>query len=654
MKLRLLLPAMLAVCAWAEDPWEALAAASAKPAAEAEPALEELLRLNPGFHAARFNLGTLLLGHDPAKAAAQLELATSAADAGLAADAYHNLALARQRQGRLEDALRAADEAAKRNPAYAALRDEVRRIAVARADAARLQAEAEAKRLALTGSPLPPARVGEPYDVAIPLRGGTAPYQVALDVPPPTGTTVTLDPKAPAPPPASPLPPGLIILAEGRFHGTPTAAGTFQVPLVVTDGAKGSAKGTVTVTVLPAPAITTTTLPEAIIGLPYQAKLQAVGLGTPTWTMTGLPPGLVAGSDGAIHGTPTAVGSNTLQVVATEVVAPPLAAHTARATLKLDVTDGFAPDAAPVPATAGAAYEHRLGVRGPAQAYRWQLAPGATGSFQIDPDGRLHGTPTSEGTATCAVTIQAADGRSRAVELPILVNPRPLIAVGDPLRINAGSPADVTIPHTGGTAPFTWKVLDGALPTGIRLDPDGHIRGVTKDPGTFKVTVRLTDRWQASTQTEIPLQVDPAAPNQQGDQAKKDESKDKDGKSDDQKPGDQKPEDGKSDTAKQDPSSKPGESKPDPAQTGKQADAAKDQQAKAGTEPGQTGESDGKSAADQAKAQADQAKAQAAALDQMAAGRWLDQLPPEDRGVLRYQLLDGGERKPQQKQGKNW
>ena len=128
MNLRLLVPALLAVCAWAEDPWAALAAASVKPAAEAEPALEELLRVNPGFHAARFNLGTLLLNHDPAKAAAQLELATAAADLSLAADAYHNLALARQRQGRLEDALLAATEAAKRNPAYAGLRDEMRRI----------------------------------------------------------------------------------------------------------------------------------------------------------------------------------------------------------------------------------------------------------------------------------------------------------------------------------------------------------------------------------------------------------------------------------------------------------------------------------------------------------------------------------------------
>jgi Putative Ig domain len=666
MTLRWLVPALVMACAWAEDPWDALAAASAKPAAEAESALEELLRLNPGFHAARFNLGTLLLGHDPAKAAAQLELATQAADAGLAADAYHNLALARQRQGRLEDALRAADEAAKRTPAYAPLRDEIRRIAIARADAARLQAEAEAKRLAFTGAPLPPARVGEPYDVAVPLRGGTAPYHVALDVPPPSGTTVTLDPKAPAPPVASPLPPGLIILAEGRFNGTPSAAGDFQVPIVVTDGAKNSAKGTVTLQVLPTPAITTTALPEAIIGLPYHANLAAVGLGTPSWTVSGLPAGLIASSDGTIHGTPTEAGSVTLQVVATEVVVPPLAPHAARREVRLDITDRFAPDAPPAPATVGAAYEHRLGVRGPAQEYRWQLVPGATGPFQIDADGRLHGTPTSAGTATCTALIQAADGRSRQVELPVTVNPRPLIAVGDPLRVTAGNPADVTIPHTGGTAPFTWKVIDGSLPTGIRLDPDGHFRGAAKDPGTAKVTVRLTDRWQASTQTEVPLQVDPATPNQQGDQANKDEPKPGDGKQDEKKPGDEKQNQPPKPDDQADGSPKPGAQKPDPAQAGKpddhgqqQPDQAqkpdasgqpKDQNAQATADPGKNGASDGKSAADRAKAEA----AQAAALDQMAAGRWLDQLPPEDRGVLRYQLLDGGERKPPQKQGKSW
>jgi hypothetical protein len=50
---------------------------------------------------------------------------------------------------------------------------------------------------------------------------------------------------------------------------------------------------------------------------------------------------------------------------------------------------------------------------------------------------------------------------------------------------------------------------------------------------------------------------------------------------------------------------------------------------------------------------AQDAAGQAHLLNQAAADRWLDQLPKEDRGVLRYQLLEGGEAPPNAK-GKPW
>jgi hypothetical protein len=662
--IRRLVPALL-LCALAlpearaEDPWDQLAAASAKPPAEAATALEELLRHNPGFHAARFNLGTLLLATDPAKAAEQLTLACGAADADLASDAAHNLALARWKQGRLEDALAAAEDAAKRNPAHAGLRDELRRVAVARADEARRKAEEEARKLALSASTLPPARVGESYRAAVPLRGGTAPYHVAvaqpLPPPPAAGTTVTIDPPAGAPaaptPTSTPLPAGLTLDEAGVLSGTPTAAGAYQIPVTVRDAASGMAKGTLALTVLPQPAITTTTLPEAIIGLPYTATLVAVGLGTPQWSATGLPAGLTLGTDGVIRGTPTALGTAQVVCTAMEPVTPPQAPHQATRTLPLAVTDAFAPDAPPVAATVGAAYEQRLGVRGPAQAYRWS---GGAGLLTVEADGRIHGTPETEGALTQPATIHAADGRSREFSLSVPVNPRPLITASEPLHVSAGSSADVEIPHSGGTAPFTWSVVEGALPTGTRLDADGHLRGAAHDPGSFEVTLQLADRWQARTQAKVTLQVDPANKPDPKDDKKQDDKQQedkKDGKqqdtADQSKPGGDQSQGGKPQGDDQKPSND--------AQAGddKKSDGEK-QAGKSGGEQGKEGDKD--SAKDgQAGQQAAQqtAEQQAAALNQMAAGRWLDQLPAEDRGVLRYQLLDGGDRKPE-KQGKSW
>jgi hypothetical protein len=629
---------LLAVWLPGADPWAELTALSAKPAAEAEPGLEELLRRNPGFHAARFNLGTQLLPKDATKAAEQLQLATAATDPALAADAWHNLALARWKQGRLEEALAAADSAAKGNPDYRALRDELRRVAVVRADAARRQAEEEAKRLAFANNAMPEARVGEPYRAAVPVRGGAPPYAVALDQPPAAGTTVTLDPANPAPAPPSPIPPGLALAVDGTLSGTPTTPGSYRLPLTVSDGAQATAKGQVTVVVLPQPAITTAALPEAIIGLPYAATLDAVGMTQPRWTATGLPPGLTLVA-GRVSGTPTALGTYPVTVAAEQPVVPPLTPRRAERVLELAVTDSFAPDAPPPPATAGAAYEHRLGVRGPAQAYRWSAPPGL---LEVEADGRLHGTPEAEGTVSRPATIQAADGRSRDVALTIPVNPRPLIAVEGPVRLQAGSPVDQALAHTGGTPPFVWKTGEGSLPAGLRLDPDGHVRGVAKDPGSTTITVQLEDRWKAKTQASVTVQVDPASKPQDDAKDQQDQAKQ------DQQQGEQKPGD-KSDAGQQDPSKsdqaqhnqpKPTEPQPAAQQTPAERSAADKQQA---------------AAAEAKKEQERQEREQAAALNQMAADRWLDQLPAEDRGVLRYQLLDGGEKKPDPKhQGKTW
>lgn len=684
---------LLATALMAADPWQELTTASALPAAEAEPAIETLLREHPGFHAARFNLGTLLLARDPAKAADQLQYATAAADTTLAADAWHNLALARWKLGQLDAALLAAEEAAKRNPAYAQLRDEVRRVSLIRADEARRAAEEAAKRLALATTALPEGRVGEPYRAAVPVRGGTPPYRVAVQAAPapapaattspttaPPTTTLAVPPlpgEQPAviapvtpPPPATtpnPLPPGLTLAEDGTLSGSPTIAGTFRVPVTIADAAKGSVQGTIELVVLPQPAIATEALPEAVIGLPYTATLACVGLRTPRWSAALLPAGLTCTADGVIRGTPTQVASATVTVTANEPAVPPLIARHAERKIPLAVVDTFAPDANPLPpATAGQPYAQRLGVRGPPQAYRWQADDG---QLIVNPDGAVHGTPAAAGSVARPATIHAADGRSREVTLTLPVNPRPVITTGEPLRVQAGQPIDQPLPVTGGTAPFTWSTGDGALPAGIRLDPDGHLRGVAKDPGTATVTAVVTDRWQARTQAPVVVQVDPAPkdPPKKDDDKKQDDSKKPkdDQQQAEQKPGDQgdsKPGDSKPGDQQKPGEPKPGEQKPGDQQA---AEPKPGEQQKPGEKPGDKPESKPQASdkndknGDKAGAAGEAARAeaaeQAAGLNQMAADRWLDRLPAENRGVLRYQLLDGGEKRPDPKsQGKSW
>jgi hypothetical protein len=607
--MRVCLLVLLAVCACAADPWDRLADASRKPAAEARSALEQLVLENPAFHAARFNLGTLLLDSDPAKAAEQLELATAATSTSLAADAWHNLALARFAQGRLEDALRAAEQAATRDPAAVALRDEIRRVVLVRQDEARRKAEEEAKKLHLAPQPLPVGRVGERYEAQLPIRGGT----------PPATATLAGDSKLPA---------GLSLSRDGVLSGTPHAAGDTRLELALADSATASVNAHVDLRILPAPAITTATLPEVVIRQTYTVRLEAVGLDAPLrWSVANLPDGLTASADGTISGSTTVTGTRTLHVHVED------GTRQANRMLELTVTDLFAPAEDPLPpATAGAAYRHRGTVRGPVQEYRW--AAGADAPLNVNADGTISGTPAQPGDLTLPLRLSAADGRTREMAIHLPVNPRPLIQT-EPVQVTVGTPLDRPLSVTGGTAPFAWSVASGALPAGLRLDADGHLRGVAKDPGTSTVTVAVEDHWKAATQAEIQITSAPSSnppPDQDKDKDKQDQAKD------------DKQQQGKDDKQQQGKDDKQQQGKDDKQQQGKDD---KQQQGKDDKQQGK----DGKQPGDQGKQQEQQ---QAAMLNQTAADRWLDQLPDEDRDVLRYQLLDGGQVKPAQPKGPQW
>ncbi len=601
---RLLPLLFLAACTLcAADPWDRLAEASRLPPDQARAALEKQLLEQPDFLAARFNLGTLLLDSDPAKAAEQLELAAAGGDAGISAEAAYNLALARFKQGHLEQALAAAERAATLDPQAAPLRDEIRRVTLARQDEARRKAEDEARKLHLDPQPLPPGRVGVVYQAHLPISGGTPP------------ATVTLAGE-------SKMPDGVALAPDGAFSGTPRVAGTTHLDLALKDAAGGSATGAVELHILPQPAITTEGLPEAILGQAYSARLTAVGFSPAVrWEIAALPAGLRGAADGTISGTPTAAGTATVHVHAGE------GDLSADRLIDLVVSDSFAPAEDPLPpATATAAYTHRVTVRGPTQNYRWSVD--LTAGMSLAPDGTVSGTPVQAGAVKLPATIAAADGRSRQVTVTIPVNPLPLIGT-DPVQLQVGRPADHPLQVTGGTPPYTWTVADGALPAGIRLDPDGHLRGAAKDPGKTTVTVAVTDHWQAGSRTGLEITVEAATdpPPKQDDKDKKDGEDNKDGQDQD-KQGDQ------SQTAQQ--------PQGDKGQDGKQDPQSGDQQP------------EGKSGGEQqAKQDQDQEQQQAATLNQTAAGNWLDQLPEERRDSLRYQLLDGGAHKPEQ-HGKAW
>src|SRR5262249_12505442 len=117
------------------------------------------------------------------------------------------------------------------------------------------------------------------------------------------------------------LPPGVTLSSTGTFSGAPSTAGTYTITVHATDAGGQQATKSLSVLVIAALVITTTTLPSGMVGLPYTVSVLANG-GLPpvSWTiLTGqLPPGLSLSSSGALLGTPSAAGSSTFTLQATD------------------------------------------------------------------------------------------------------------------------------------------------------------------------------------------------------------------------------------------------------------------------------------------------------------------------------------------------
>jgi hypothetical protein len=115
------------------------------------------------------------------------------------------------------------------------------------------------------------------------------------------------------------LPPGLD-LGGLTIGGIPTAAGSYQVAVTVTDSqspaASAGANYTISIHNPPPPTISTDPPPSApALNLPYTFAFAATGYAPLSWSEAGaLPPGLAFGTDGILSGTPTKLGTYPIRV----------------------------------------------------------------------------------------------------------------------------------------------------------------------------------------------------------------------------------------------------------------------------------------------------------------------------------------------------
>ena len=112
------------------------------------------------------------------------------------------------------------------------------------------------------------------------------------------------------------LPAGLGITSAGMITGTPTVAGTASFALFATNMTGGATTNYSLHVNGPPEFITTSPLPDGVLGVVYAVQIEATGADSFNVYAGGMPAGLGLRSDGMVTGTPTTVGTSNFTVSA--------------------------------------------------------------------------------------------------------------------------------------------------------------------------------------------------------------------------------------------------------------------------------------------------------------------------------------------------
>jgi hypothetical protein len=311
------------------------------------------------------------------------------------------------------------------------------------------------------------------------------------------------------------LPPGKLLSSSGILVGTPTAVGSVTFTLTAMDSAGATASQTFTIVINPPVGFATSTLAPWTVSAPgyNQTIVTTGGTGTEAFTESGaLPSGLTLSSAGALSGTPTAAGSFTFTVTATDItgdsgsqdftvtVNPPV--MVVPANLPADTINAAYNQAITAAAGTGPATLALSGVAGNIPGLA--LSGSGTGTITVS------GTPTATGTETFTVTATDSVGASASQTFTLVVNPALAITTTSLATSTVGATYSQTIGTTGGTAPVTFTAPASSLPPGLTLNSSGVITGTPTAAGSFSFTVSAEDAAGSSTSQTYTVTINPA------------------------------------------------------------------------------------------------------------------------------------------------
>jgi hypothetical protein len=288
------------------------------------------------------------------------------------------------------------------------------------------------------------------------------------------------------------------------LSGTPTASGTFTFTVTATDSASQTGSRAYTLTVAqPTVSVAPATLPNASAGSAYsQAVTASGGIAPYTYQVSAgaLPAGLTLSSAGVLSGTPTAAGSFSFTVSATDSSTGTGPASGMRAyTLVVGMPTLQITPATLSSGVAGTPYSATVVAAAGTSPYTYQVSAGTLpAGLALSSAGVLSGTPTAAGSVPFTVT--ATDSTTGTGPATATMDYTLVIAVPE-LTVSpetlpegvAGAAYSQTITASGGVAEYTFAVSDGTLPAGLALAADGTLSGTATEAGSFPFTLMATD-----------------------------------------------------------------------------------------------------------------------------------------------------------------
>ncbi|GAB3791141.1 putative Ig domain-containing protein [Dyella agri] len=309
---------------------------------------------------------------------------------------------------------------------------------------------------------------------------------------------------------ATGLPAGLSLSTSGVLSGTPTTAGGNTVTVTLSDGVVSVSKSLSLTVASPSVTITPSSLPGGTVGITYSQAVSASN-GTSPYSYTisagALPAGLTINpASGAITGTPTAGGSFTFTVKATDAGSN-TATQTYSGFTVAAPTINLSPSTFPA-ATQSASYSQTITASGGTPAYTYAVTSGSLPSgVTLSSSGVLSGTPTVYGSYP--VTITATDSSTGTGPYTGSNNYTLTINAAAPTVTTASVPNGTvgiyyskTITASGGNPPYAFSLSSGTLPSGLTISSAGVLSGVPTAGGPYTFVVKVTDAASnAATQT---------------------------------------------------------------------------------------------------------------------------------------------------------